>query len=213
MSPKNEAEGPMVFSDSLKPELLEKIWLNEVAVIDNFLPTDEVQNLFDHAIGLMQDGQFRPAHIGRQNEVSPNIRSDSIYWLDADQNDKPLGSVRHRWVEIQNCINQNYFWGITHWEWHFAHYNSQQSYDFHIDQPQQESLHQGERKVSFVLYLNRNWKSSDGGRLQYRSGDGQINFIEPIWNRLVLFRSDSVLHAVETAQTSRWSLTGWFRRN
>jgi len=67
------------------------------------------------------------------------------------------------------------------------------------------------RLISCVLYLNENWKVGDGGELQLYNTSGEVptHRIEPLRNRMVFFRSDTVWHEVLPAHAPRKSLTGW----
>jgi SM-20-related protein len=84
-------------------------------------------------------------------------------------------------------------------------------YAKHIDQ------HRGQsgRVLSWVLYLNPEWREEWGGQLRlYEPERPELPMAEifPRAGRLVVFASDEVPHEVRPTDETRASLTGWFRR-
>ena len=59
-----------------------------------------------------------------------------------------------------------------------------------------------------IVYLNEDWKTGDGGELKIYLADKDA-LIEPIKNRCVIFKSDTLEHEVLVTNKSRFSLTGW----
>lgn len=80
----------------------------------------------------------------------------------------------------------------------------------HIDASRQ-------RKLCAVLYVNDGWRPSFGGRLIQHHPTGSSRSVDPLANRLVIFRSTpTALHEVEAVNESagdweRWAVTIWFR--
>jgi SM-20-related protein len=64
------------------------------------------------------------------------------------------------------------------------------------------------RRLTAIYYLNEGWRSEDGGQLRLflPSGDRDI---APIADRLLVFMSAEVEHAVLPVQAERWALTAW----
>ena len=62
-----------------------------------------------------------------------------------------------------------------------------------------------------MLYLNEDWKESDGGHLIGYDQDKVIFRVKPELGQMILFRSD-LEHEVMPTQRGRFSLTGWFRK-
>lgn len=198
----------MQSNESLFENLEKSGWASS----DDALAPDLVQSLFSECQKSWQDGLFKEAHIGRGKDKNLNveIRSDSILWLNSEQNDS-ASSHFLRWAADLRCeLNQRYFLGLNSEEFHFARYPAGKGYQKHIDQ------HRGTlaRKISLVLYLNPTWNPSDGGELciyQTENDHLEMQRILPLGGRLVIFRSDIVPHAVLPCFQTRWSLTGWFR--
>lgn len=189
-------------------QLAEKHWVAcDSAFEDAFLKT-----LKAIALHRWQNGQFHPAKVGRSQEQkeASEIRSDWTCWIDLE--DPDFSDLKKEMDELRTFLNQNFFLGLEEFEGHLARYASGQFYDEHLDQPRLKSPLHGERVISFVLYLNENWQPDHGGELSLRISQPEIQ-IAPKWGRLLLFRSDSVPHAVMPARHERWSLTGWFRRH
>jgi 2OG-Fe(II) oxygenase superfamily len=60
-----------------------------------------------------------------------------------------------------------------------------------------------------LLYLNPQWQQHHGGELCLMPFLGKPVTIAPIMDRLVIFRSDLVLHRVLPSQATRYALTIW----
>ena len=78
------------------------------------------------------------------------------------------------------------------------------------------------RTYSLLIYLNNEWKESDGGclRMHLDSGkdflpDGEEpNFkdVNPEGGTLILFKSDQVPHEVLDTNAERMAVVGWYNR-
>lgn len=77
----------------------------------------------------------------------------------------------------------------------------------HYDNPGPPS----KRMYTAILYLNKNWSAESGGELTlYPFLSGRKEKISPFFNRLVIFKSNMVLHRVEQCRgRSRFCLTFW----
>lgn len=84
-------------------------------------------------------------------------------------------------------------------------YNCGGSFPYHFDNPGRPS----KRQLTFIVYLNSNWQPGDGGELLLWPFLGSKVTIAPKMNRVVLFRSDLVLHRVQTSLTDRFCFTIW----
>ncbi|MCB0221248.1 MAG: 2OG-Fe(II) oxygenase, partial [Chrysiogenetes bacterium] len=70
------------------------------------------------------------------------------------------------------------------------------------------------REVTFVTYLNREWKEEDGGllRLYSETAPGLVTTeIVPRLGTTAFFLSGSIWHEVTATARRRYSATGWFR--
>jgi SM-20-related protein len=69
------------------------------------------------------------------------------------------------------------------------------------------------RRLTIIYYLNVGWKSTDGGALRIFSQEGAeetYDDVEPTADRLVVFQSRTVEHAVLPSFAERFALTMWF---
>ena len=69
--------------------------------------------------------------------------------------------------------------------------------------------------LTFILYLNQYWDPNWGGTLDVASKDGTWHKIEPVANRLVLFKpNEHTFHRVnrttEFSPKARYAISGWF---
>jgi SM-20-related protein len=197
---------------TLSPQQKDQLQNQHWVLIPDLLPEPVLISLKRQAQEWWDQGRFQPAQVGRRSDRQrqEDIRSDWIAWLDLRQDS--FADLSSLITSLQQELNRDFFLGIRDFEVHFARYSEGQHYDEHIDQSPKKDLVSGERVISFVLYLNENWQTGDGGELQVRQGQDLIR-IEPRWGHLMLFRSDTLPHRVLTARKERWSLTGWFRRS
>ncbi len=152
-----------------------------------------------------------PAGVGRSNDfrVNQTIRGDFIHWLNTET---PPASTYLLWMEeLRLALNQRLFMGLFDYECHYAVYPAGTYYKKHLD----AFRGQPSRKLSTILYLNRNWSSEDGGELVlYNEADtAMILKVAPEYGKLVLFLSEDFPHEVLPTNRMRQSIAGWFRIN
>jgi len=178
----------------------------EYVVIDGYLP-DDLLALLEGFFQQHQDAlqQAKVGALGERQEAL-NVRSDLTYWLDRER-DKVLAPL-FAWIESSlHHWNRLLYLSLSGYEFHLAYYPTGGHYRKHLDQFRGRN----NRLISCVLYLNENWKVGDGGELQLYDTSGEVptHRIEPLRNRMVFFRSDTVWHEVLPAHAPRKSLTGW----
>lgn len=176
-------------------------------LVDDLIPQDILIQIKHQAKTAWESGFFKPAQIGRGSEQQKvrSTRGDDIYWLE-----NPEPPIRLLMQDLQTQLNQTLWLGINQFEVHFARYQESTGYEAHIDQSPRHNPLMGERLISFVLYLNENWQKHHAGELCIY--DKEQILVEPIWGRILLFKSREILHAVMPSRAERWSLTGWFRK-
>lgn len=175
-------------------------------VIDQGLTVPELAAVQDEFESLFELGQFKKAQVVSSKHKM--VRGDWTYWL-SEESPLHLRQVYESLKSWQLPLNQNFYCGVTHLEAHLAYYPEGLGYEKHWDQ----AFGRTERKVSFVLYLNSNWKNEHRGELILYSphSDKILTEISPVGGRLVIFRSDLFPHEVKACLSPRRSLTGWFR--
>jgi SM-20-related protein len=103
-------------------------------------------------------------------------------------------------------LNRESFLGLLELELHYAAYPPGAGYARHVDQPRGKAT----RKVSLVLYLNRDWSPDAGGELRIFGAEESSRDVQPLAGRLVCFLTAGQEHCVRAATRERLSLTGWF---
>lgn len=192
----------------------EDSWINRVdqLSIEHYLVIDD---LFDHQtldelLKLIQireeEDLFKKAAIGSlsKERIDTEIRSDRIFWLDEDSQNESVQTFFGVMGHIRQLLNRYCFLSLSDSEFHLSHYPPGSFYKRHLDQFQGRN----NRIISCVLYLNRHWAPDNGGQLLLYTENG-IADIQPVFGRLVLFKSAELEHEVITTQKDRYSLTGW----
>src|SRR5690554_3789068 len=158
---------------------------------------------------LESEAELKGAGVGQliEHEVNLKIRGDQIHWLEKDS---PLHfeQMFHKRINaFIQYLNRSCFLSLNDFEFHYTHYPKGSFYKKHIDQFHNDPS----RVLSVVLYLNKDWKESNGGQIVvYPKGKASVS-INPTWGRIVCFRSDQLAHEVLVTNKSRYSLTGWLK--
>jgi SM-20-related protein len=179
-----------------------------ISIQDDFLSPARVQDLVECLEARRARGDFVPARIGAGQSLQrrEDIRGDSICWMNS-----PLLAAETRLLEsfeqLRLQLNREAFLGLFELELHYAAYPAGLGYARHIDQPRGNNR----RKVSVVLYLNREWTEDSGGELRiFGEEAGQFVDVRPSAGRLVCFLTEAREHCVLPARRERLSVTGWF---
>lgn len=178
----------------------------EYVITDNFFSKKELFLIHDFFQQKEEEGVFKKAAVGTsgKEKVINEIRGDYTYWLDKERDQFQL-PIYQTLDLIKNKLNELLFLSLSDYEFHLAHYPTGSFYKKHLDQ----FNHRSNRMISMIVYLNKGWTPTDGGELCVYPKDSSPIAIEPIENRCVLFRSDTLYHEVLLANKSRRSLTGW----
>lgn len=190
--------------------LIQGLINNRYACCDDFISPDEVIGLFNNIQTLKVSGLLKPSGFGNKINYHQDktIRGDAISWINKDSINQFELAYINKIEKFISYLNQTCFTAITNSESHYASYDKFSFYKRHLDQFKNDT----HRKFSIILYLNDDWKDSDGGVLSlYPSTGIQIN-ISPLGGRMVLFRSDEMEHEVQ-ASTSRErnSIATWLK--
>lgn len=179
---------------------------------DHFFKTEEINQLRGFAQDLFALGKFKTAGIGKDHSFHRNkeIRTDSIYWLERECVPKDLAFFYERFDAFVSAVNRSCYLGIVDSELHLAVYPKGTYYKKHLDVFQ----HTAARRLSFICYLNEDWKPEDGGQLRlYLQPLEEQSYmdIEPIGGRMLCFMSGDIPHEVLVSHCERWSITGWLK--
>lgn len=180
-------------------------------VMPGFIPDADIHRLRTLAQEQHAAERYRPAGIGKGGNRALNheVRSDLICWVDPlDASYREL--CGERLEELRRAINEQLFLGLFDLETHFALYRPGAFYGRHVDQ----FLQGGRRKLTIILYLNREWQPEDGGELLLYADEDPASApvrVLPHGGTLVCFLSEIFPHEVLPARRDRLSLTGWYR--
>jgi SM-20-related protein len=187
-------------------QILNDINLQGYSVIENAIPSNLTQSLLLECHKM--ESSFTQAAIGRQQDTQKNtlIRSDKTLWL--------TGTIQQQkhYLELMELIriqvNQHFFLGLFDYECHYARYEIGDFYKKHHDAFRGRS----NRVFTTVCYLNT---PKQGGELNiYCDQTGLIiKSVSPKSGTLVVFESERFPHEVLVATASRFSISGWFRKN
>lgn len=170
------------------------------------LPALVVEQLRNHAQRERKEGAFHQAGIGKMqhHQVDQSIRGDKILWIEETHEINPLQPIDEFLTAFRLYLNRTLYLGLRDYEMHLAVYPAGSFYKRHADRFSQ----QAHRHVSFVFYLNPNWKTGDGGELVIYLPNGTAVTVEPCGGTLAVFLSE-LEHEVLPATVARYSLTGW----
>jgi SM-20-related protein len=187
-------------------QLADKGW----TVCRDFMPAGYLNSLRTELNDAWNGGQLKPAAIGsgKERKIISEIRSDHIRWLDP-HNLSPIQFLYWQKIEgLRQELNQRFFLGLADYEAHFAVYPAGSYYRKHLDRLRDRD----ERVITCVLYLNFAWDPLHGGQLRIYDDSNACVDIQPEAGIFVCFRSDLIYHEVLPCQATRYSLTGWLRR-
>lgn len=216
------------FQNSLEMQrnILDELCKNGIVVTDQPFALGQWEHWRNLCEERFNQGKFQRSQIGRANQrqLEPSIRGDSILWIEKTD---PEMQYFWEWIrQFQELAKNEYFIPTRSSEFHFAVYPKGSRYEKHRDQStvKGSEAHQlSKRVMTFICYLNTDWKIQDGGRLHVLP-QAEVHeqvapvirdelYIEPQGGRVVFFFSESLLHEVELCHANRMSLTGWFRND
>jgi Rps23 Pro-64 3,4-dihydroxylase Tpa1-like proline 4-hydroxylase len=197
-------------------------------------------NIFDSVVNqVLEDvetlrSQLRPAKMsnGADKDWADEFhRGDSLVWVTPDLM-RELGLpglvefIDKTILECDVFKSQLCLTGEYHMQ--FAMYPGKgEGYNRHKDAfATQQTPNTSSRQLTCLLYLNRDWEPENGGRLRVFTKPGveiegagePFSFwgvngydIDPLFGRMVIFRSDLVDHAVLPCFKERLALTLWIK--
>ncbi len=179
------------------------------AVLDDFLPGEDVRALTVLLLQKFEQGQFRQAGIGKGTLHTKNlqVRGDHIHWLSENSPDVAERQYLERIGHFMHYLNATCYTGLRSFEFHYALYPVGAFYRRHLDRFSVDDS----RQYSVVCYLNQDWLPAMGGELVLYL-QGETVSVLPQAGRLVVFRSGELEHEVRPARQPRLSITGWLKR-
>ncbi len=186
-----------------------------LCVCPHFLSPRRLESMADDLDRIRAQGVFQEAGIGRKKGLSfdVQVRNDSTYWLSREQQNAVQANLWRRLDLLKSALNRSLFLGLDDFEGHYAVYREGGFYGRHKDRFTSDSG----RIVSFILYLNRSWRPSDGGGLRVYAaglnGGEPYTDVDPIGGTMVCFLSAESEHEVLLSHRERFSFCGWFKRS
>ncbi len=195
-----EEDFEMLISSSIK---------SNVGIAEHFLNKSLTQHLKENLLALHTKKLLVAAGIGNEGKLVRDkaVRSDSIYWLDRNNNNQYENEFFDRIDAFVSYLNASCYTGITGYEFHYALYEKGSFYKKHKDQFQNNQ----NREYSLISYLNEGWLDSDGGQLLIHQED-QNQTISPTSGKTVFFKSSELEHEVLETKQVRMSITGWLKK-
>lgn len=146
---------------------------------------------------------LRDATVGRSRRLDRGVRTDQIGWLEGDV-DPRFSPLLALFEALRGELNARAYLGLTRAEVQLGRYAMGGSYARHCD-----AFAGGPgRVITAIWYANPEWQAAHGGRL--RVWDPEQRDVEPLLDRLIVFRSDCVQHEVQLCNWERFAITAWY---
>ncbi|KAJ3129628.1 Egl nine 3 [Nowakowskiella sp. JEL0407] len=205
-------------------EVIHQLRSNGFTVIDDFLSYYE-ESVKDtdivEVIGAcnesLENSSLLPAAIGYgvTRHIDKSVRGDSTRLfsnadldLPADHVTATMNKLRNRMLSLVPSLSTHLLppnTALTPKGLQLAYYpGNGEHYHAHRD----SSPLNPDRRITILLYVNKDWNKGDGGELRLHFPDKSVFDIEPIANRLIIFRSD-LLHQVLPTNAARFAVTMW----
>jgi SM-20-related protein len=155
-------------------------------------------------------GRTHPAGIGRgaNHRIDPNLRSDQLTWLEPGNVDPHLDALHQLFDQIRLELNQTCYLGLRRFTVQVAVFPAHTAgYARHLD------THRGDQRrvATAIWYANPGWQAEHGGELEVFPPEGPAQRVLPTLDRLVVFRSECLPHAVRaTHRRPRLAAAAWF---
>ena len=188
---------------------LQALGAGDAVVLDAMLGPAVLAAARETALELDAMGRLRAAGIGRDAVAAPSIRGDRITWLEVDTCPAAFLPVLDLMQSAMETLNETAYIGADELEAQLAIYDAGSGYERHRDAIAGTTA----RRMTAIYYLGA-WQPGDGGELEvWGEGEAPARVIEPIGDRLVLFRSEVSDHAVRPViRGPRAAISAFFRR-
>ncbi len=176
------------------------------SVKNNLFLHSDLEPMHDELTRLYNEDILKKASIA--TGVQPSVRGDMILWLD-DCNSNPFSTYLNALENLKTTLNRELYLGANTVESHVTMYPINKHYDKHVDNFKGKN----NRKLSVILYLNKDWKKEDGGALVIYNQKGEtLCTVLPELGTFVVFLSEDFPHEVKVCHKERASITSWLRR-
>lgn len=178
---------------------------------NQLIPLELCNDLLMDLQQLRSQEVLKKSSIGRAQTLQEDssIRGDFIFWF--DNSSTAQTQLLQQLDSICQTINRQLFLNLQESEIHYAYYPPQNRYHKHHDTFKNSST----RTLTFILYLNQNWKPEDGGQLLLYNPKNEneiLKEITPEFGSCVMFLSADFPHEVKKTNRERFSVTGWLKK-
>ena len=174
---------------------------------DGALGDGLASDLREHLERLDARGALVPAGLGHGGRLTPALRSDRAATLEELDADPVLEAVWSWFDRLRQALIEATWVGLPRFSVQLACYpGGGARYARHVDALPGDT----NRLFTAIVYLNRDWRPEHGGRLRAWVR-GQPLEVDPLWDRLVIFRSEAVPHEVLPAWAPRFAAAAWMR--
>ncbi len=179
-------------------------------VFPSYIENETAEGIRAEIERLREQELFKKAGIGRESnfQIDQAQRGDFIHWIEPLTASADTNVFLGKLQELVTELNRNFYLGIRGFECHYTQYPEGTFYKRHTDRHKNVS----HRIVSFVLYLNENWRLEEGGILRIYHEDESHDDVWPQNGTLAIFLSEKEHEVLPTSRT-RQSITGWMRNN
>ena len=190
---------------------------------------EAAMNLYESEKTKFKSGELARDNNGEKNATmkkKEKYRDDEITWLSGDENEDALSALSQFLRDTLGSIIFEIFTKdkgkkilLRPEEYHsnamLSVYSSNRGgFAKHLDHDDATDP----RKISAVYYLNSNWNEKENGgalllypdKVDDDDDDAKAVRVNPIRDRLVLFWSDQMYHAVEPSNTQRFACSFWY---
>lgn len=178
-------------------------------VIESVLSNEFGQTILDWGQGLLDHGYLKSARIGHSKIANQTIRGDWHYWIDSFP--EQLSPLQNLIYSVMGSLKVYFRVSLKCEEQQLTFYPAGTGYQKHWD----NSNNSNSRLFTFILYLNSNWLPTDKGELvlfpDEKNSLLDLKIILPKNGTLVLFKSSTIPHEVNTTNRTRWAISGWFK--
>ena len=228
---------------TISDESIKELDSKGYVVLPNFLSPELVSSLNQDVISLRNRNKFKVARIGQDfsNTLNTDIRIAETCFIGESKLQDIASNDRNMLYKLLDQVRQSLSGNVmldeispstgevvkgapaldaSLSELLYAYYPEGGFYRRHVDAvPNSASIL---RSYSLLLYLNKDWKESDGGHLRihldsggdFLPADEEPTYvdIEPRGGTLVLFKSDKIPHEVLDTKSERMAVVGWYNR-
>jgi len=217
-------------TSSITEDDLHELSKNHYCIIPNFLSDDLQESLRRDVNQLREEGHFKIAKIGQDstNMLNQQIRVAETCFIGGPR-DIPDNNARTQMTSLlqsvcarlsQNEILKSPKLDQNLSELLYAYYPQGGFYRRHRDAIAGSASVL--RTYSLLLYLNGDWKETDGGHLRMHMDSGgdelpvgeEPNYLDvaPTGGTLVIFDSEKIPHEVLDTNAERLAIVGWYNR-